>query len=112
MNRVIRLLTLGLVAAIAIFYFAAIDASPAAAEDSPSQSETLTVTVEVQEMVCRSCVRRIESALEDTIGVVDMSVDLPKRRADVEYMPSVIDARAIVGVIDELGYTVEKLDVD
>ncbi len=110
MNRTTQFSSSGIIAAaMTVLLVTLCIALPATAEESP-EARTQILTVEVQEMVCRSCVRRIEGALEDTGGVVDLTIDLPNRRADIEYIPADIDATDIVGIIDDLGYTVEKLN--
>ncbi len=62
------------------------------------------VIVSVGGMMCAACVRRVENALKDIEGVVDVSVNLATARATVIHSPRWAGLTAVVRVITEQGY--------
>jgi Cu+-exporting ATPase len=60
----------------------------------------------VRGMYCGSCVTKIEKELKQKSGVVSASVDLGTESAIVNYIPGLIDTKAIKNVIEKLDYKV------
>lgn len=78
------------------------DSSP---RDHPSQLETVRLAIEG--MTCASCVGRVERALRTVPGVTEARVNLATERAVVEGSG---DARLLIQVIGEAGYTARLID--
>ncbi len=62
------------------------------------------VIVSVGGMMCAACVRRVENALKDVAGVVDVSVNLATARATVTHSSRWAGLPALIRVITEQGY--------
>jgi Cu+-exporting ATPase len=60
-------------------------------------------------MTCASCSRRVERALAKTPGVSLAAVNLATERAHVAFDPAVLDAAALVAVVEKSGYTATEL---
>jgi len=60
----------------------------------------------IEGITCASCVTTIESALRDTPGVLQASVNVGTEEAVVEYLPSVADLGAIKAAVASAGYPV------
>jgi len=67
---------------------------------------TETVMLPVQGMTCASCVRRIEDALREKDGVVDVSVNLATERVTIKYSPAEVTLPELKKTIADAGYTV------
>jgi len=68
-----------------------------------------TVTLPIVGMSCASCVSKIENALNQINGVLNVNVNFATEKATVEFLPSVIGIRDLKMAIEDTGYTV--LDV-
>ncbi|NXD81939.1 ATP7B ATPase, partial [Halcyon senegalensis] len=71
---------------------------PAVAETS----STATVTLGVEGMHCKSCVRNIEGNISDLPGIQSIKVSLEHKRAVVQYSPNLITLSALQQAIESL----------
>ncbi|MEN6509769.1 MAG: heavy metal translocating P-type ATPase, partial [Smithella sp.] len=62
------------------------------------------VQIHIQGMTCAACVRRVENALKEVEGVVDVSVNLATARATVTHLPGWGGVSALAGAVTEQGY--------
>ena len=70
------------------------------------QTGQSTLKIGIRGMHCGSCVTKIEKELKQKSGVVTASVDLGTESAIVNYIPGLIDTKAIKNVIEKLDYKV------
>ncbi len=66
-----------------------------------------TITIPVSGMTCAACQAHVRTALLDTPGVVDASVNLMTRDAKVEFDPALANVGALVAAIVAEGYEAE-----
>jgi len=69
-----------------------------------SPSNEMETIIDVEGMVCGSCVRNIEGSVKDQPGVLSVSVSLEKSNATVKFDPSKTDAAKIADFIDDMGF--------
>ena len=62
------------------------------------------VQIHIQGMTCAACVRRVENALKEVEGVVDVSVNLATARATVSHLPRWGGVSALGRAVSEQGY--------
>lgn len=62
------------------------------------------VQIHIQGMTCAACVRRVENALKEVEGVVDVSVNLATARATVNHLPRWGGVSALARAVTEQGY--------
>jgi Cu+-exporting ATPase len=62
------------------------------------------ITIPVSGMTCNGCRSNVEKALESAPGVIECSVNLGLKQADVTYDPSVVTPEQLVEAIRERGY--------
>ncbi|NXW00304.1 ATP7B ATPase, partial [Fregetta grallaria] len=65
-------------------------------------SGTATVTVWIEGMHCKSCVRNIEGNIADLPGIQSIKVSLEHKRAVVQYSPNLITLSALQQAIESL----------
>jgi sulfite exporter TauE/SafE/copper chaperone CopZ/plastocyanin domain-containing protein len=65
-----------------------------------------TVDLAVGGMTCAACQNRIETALRNTAGVQNASVDYVKGKAVIRFEPSAVSLDEIKQIIEKLGYEV------
>ncbi|NXF40639.1 ATP7B ATPase, partial [Nyctibius bracteatus] len=65
-------------------------------------SGTATVTVQIEGMRCKSCVRNIEGNISDLPGIQSIKVSLEHKRAVVQYSPNIITLSALQQAIESL----------
>uniref|UniRef100_A0A8C0B278 Copper-transporting ATPase 2 n=1 Tax=Buteo japonicus TaxID=224669 RepID=A0A8C0B278_9AVES len=65
-------------------------------------SGTATVTVRIEGMHCKSCVRNIEGNISDLPGIQSIKVSLEHKRAVVQYSPNLITVSALQQAIESL----------
>lgn len=70
------------------------------------QTGQSTLKIGIRGMHCGSCVAKIEKELKQKSGVVSASVDLGTESAIINYIPGLIDTKAIKNVIEKLDYKV------
>jgi len=62
------------------------------------------ITISIGSMTCAACVRRVENALKDVEGVVDVNVNLATARATVIHAPRWAGVPALARAVTEHGY--------
>lgn len=68
-----------------------------------------TVTFQISDIKCASCVNSIESALRDVNGVQSIAVSVIDGRAAVKFLPKLITAKRIKESIEESGFRVNEV---
>lgn len=68
-----------------------------------------TVTFQISDIKCASCVNSIESALRDVNGVQSIAVSVIDGRAAVKFVPKLITAKRIKESIEESGFRVNEV---
>ncbi len=68
------------------------------------------VTLNIQGMSCASCVGKIEQALRGLNGVLQADVNFATEKALVEYLPGILDVKAISRAVAEAGYEALPLE--
>lgn len=63
-----------------------------------------TVTLAVDGMNCKSCVRHVDEALKENFTLVDQRIDLAGKKVTVTFHPQVASSEAIAKVLGEAGY--------
>jgi Cu+-exporting ATPase len=81
-------------------------------ETEAEQRPLATAELALGGMHCGACAARIEGALAAQSGVVSASVNLATTRAFVAYDPAAVGVDALVGAVDEVGYTAAPVDGD
>ncbi|HIE64457.1 MAG: heavy metal translocating P-type ATPase [Nitrospira sp.] len=66
--------------------------------------KTEKTTIPIEGMSCASCVAKIEGTLKSQTGIFLASVNLASEKATIEYLPTLINIKAIKDVIRKLGY--------
>ncbi|CAN8195990.1 unnamed protein product [Coccothraustes coccothraustes] len=66
----------------------------------PEMGSTATVTVQIEGMHCKSCVRNIEGNISDLPGIKSIKVSLEHKRAVVQYNPDLITLSAFQHAIE------------
>ncbi len=79
-------------------------ATPAPLPESRT-SEPGEAVFDIDGMTCASCVRRVESALEQAPGVTSASVNLATERATVSFDPAVVSVADLATAVSNAGYT-------
>ncbi len=77
-----------------------------AIRDAGYRNEGATASFAIQGITCASCVTKIESALQETPGVVKARVNVATEEATFEYLPSVADLETIKRAVGSAGYRV------
>ncbi|XP_041263268.1 copper-transporting ATPase 2 [Onychostruthus taczanowskii] len=68
----------------------------------PEMGSTATVTLEIEGMHCKSCVRNIEGNMSDLPGIKSIKVSLEHKRAVVQYSPDLITLSALQQAMESL----------
>ena len=66
--------------------------------------KNVSVTINVEGMMCMHCVKHVEDALKEVTGVKKVKVELEKNTAQVEYVPSKTNEAELVSAIEKAGY--------
>ncbi len=80
------------------------DIAPPATEPEPTNSDSSTLTFDVDGMTCASCVGRVEKALAKVDGVSDVAVNLATETATVTIAPGV-STEILNEAVTKAGYT-------
>lgn len=67
------------------------------------------VTLQLEQLVCPSCVKKIETALKKQDGVEDVNILFNVSKAKVKFDEARLDSEKIEQVITNLGYKVLKI---
>ncbi len=70
---------------------------------------TETTTLVAPDISCQHCQHAIEGAVGKIEGVQTVKVDIPTKSVHVEYDPQRVTVARIEEVMDDVGYTVEKV---
>jgi copper chaperone CopZ len=65
---------------------------------------TVKETYPVIGMSCASCVKKIETVLNKTEGVIDANVNFASEKVTIEYDDEVINMDKMAGIIKSIGY--------
>jgi len=63
-----------------------------------------TTSVSIPSMKCAGCVAAVQQALSEAPGVRSATVDLPQKRALVEYDPEATSPETLADVVRRAGY--------
>jgi Cu2+-exporting ATPase len=66
--------------------------------------DTVTKNFPVLNMTCASCASSSQSILENTAGVVNVSVNYANASTQVEYIPTITDAQKLKAAMQSIGY--------
>lgn len=64
----------------------------------------VTKVFPVTGMSCSSCVKHIQTALNDQNGVISAEVNLPNSNVKIEYDPEVISTKDLKATVENAGY--------
>lgn len=64
------------------------------------------ISIQLEELGCPSCVKKIETALKKQDGIVEASILFNSSKAKVEYDEALTDSDKIAKTISDLGYEV------
>lgn len=64
------------------------------------------ISIQLEELGCPSCVKKIETALKKQDGIVEASILFNSSKAKVEYDEALTDSDKIIKTISDLGYEV------
>jgi copper chaperone CopZ len=67
-------------------------------------SEVHTTVLTLDGMSCGACVRHVTRALEALTGVVHVEVNLQAHQANIEHLPTFVDALALTQAVRDAGY--------
>ncbi|MFH1783716.1 MAG: heavy metal translocating P-type ATPase [bacterium] len=81
---------------------------PVKREKKMVTGDTTKTTLAVEGMTCASCVKTIESALNNAEGVLKAVVNFATEKVTIEYDPKIIDNEGLTRVIESVGYKVFK----
>jgi Cu+-exporting ATPase len=62
-----------------------------------------SLRLKVSGLYCAACVKRIEDALKSTTGVLDASLNPATEEASIDYLPTMLDLRALVHAVEQAG---------
>lgn len=83
-----------------------------ASEPTPMGYSTETVTLNIADMSCASCVGRIERSLRNTAGVVEVWVNLANKQATVELQAEHSTVQHLIAALGAAGYSATLADDD
>lgn len=66
----------------------------------------MTITLQVEGMMCAHCERRVTTALSDLTGITSCVANAGDKRVSVTFQEDQITEQAIKDAIDEIGYSV------
>ncbi len=75
-----------------------------AIRDLGYEVDTVKKNFPVLNMTCASCASSSQSMLENTVGVVNASVNYANATAQVEYIPTITDAQKLKDAMQSIGY--------
>lgn len=64
------------------------------------------ITMQLEELGCPSCVKKIEAALKKQQGIEGVSILFNSSKAKVEFDEALIESNTIAKIITDLGYEV------
>ena len=73
--------------------------------------KTTTVTLAVEGMTCASCVRTIETALNNAEGVAKAGINFATEKVTIEYDPKILDEKGLAKIVEDVGYRIPLTNV-
>ena len=67
-----------------------------------------TVIINIQGMVCHSCVESIEGMIGDLDGIQDIKVILSKEKSYIKFDPAKIKINVLISTIEDMGFVANK----
>ena len=67
-------------------------------------ARTTEVTLSIESMTCASCVGRVDRALADIAGVLDVNVNLATETAKITFLEGAVSVQDLIRVSEETGY--------
>ena len=67
-----------------------------------------TVVINIQGMVCHSCVESIEGMIGDLDGIQDIKVILNKEKSYIKFDPAKIKINVLISTIEDMGFDANK----
>lgn len=64
------------------------------------------ISIQLEELGCPSCVKKIETALKRQEGIGEVNILFNSSKAKIEYDEAVIESDKVVKIISDLGYEV------
>lgn len=64
------------------------------------------ISIQLEELGCPSCVKKIENALKRQEGIGEVNILFNSSKAKIEYDEAVIESDKVVKIISDLGYEV------
>ncbi len=74
------------------------------------QQEPKTVKLKITGMTCPGCSKNVYDTLQNTIGVLDQSVEYPGDLATIDYDSAKTNPEELIKVIEKLGYQAEFMN--
>lgn len=68
-----------------------------------------SATLVAPDISCEHCQHAIEGAVGEMPGVKNVKVDIPTKKVYIDYDPQQVTVEKIEEVLDDVGYTVMKL---
>ncbi|HHB83279.1 MAG TPA: cadmium-translocating P-type ATPase [Devosia sp.] len=75
-------------------------------------ARTLTAVLQIEAMTCASCVGRVDKALAEIPGVLEVNVNLASETAKVVYLDGQVDVAQLMRVSREAGYPARLREAD
>jgi Cu+-exporting ATPase len=73
-------------------------------EVSPNRFVKKTIYVDIQGMVCESCIKAITNALNEYPGIINIDISLDKNMGEFTFESSKVSAAQIISVIQDCGF--------
>ncbi|PAA71175.1 hypothetical protein BOX15_Mlig003369g1, partial [Macrostomum lignano] len=86
--------------------------TPQAQPPASSASASVPVDLTIRGMTCGSCVRTIESQLQNLAGIKFVAVSLEKNRGRIIFDPNLISVQQLIAQISKLGFAAEEFADD
>jgi copper chaperone CopZ len=67
------------------------------------------ITLQLEELLCPSCVKKIETALKKQDGIEDVDILFNSSKAKVKFDESKLDSKEIAKLITAIGYEVTSI---
>ncbi|WP_099826487.1 heavy metal translocating P-type ATPase [Oceaniglobus indicus] len=81
-----------------------------ALDDLGYPARRASVTLEIESMSCASCVGRVDKALAQVPGVIDVNVNLAAETATVTYFEGAVDIATLIRAATDAGYPATRAD--
>lgn len=78
--------------------------------EQTTQQEPKTVKLKITGMTCAGCSKNVFDTLQNTIGVLDQSVEYPGDLATINYDSAKTKPEELIKVIEKLGYQAQLMN--